>query len=54
MKHKEGFKMIWFVGCWVGHEIIDCESNGRKRTKQQDVSTKRIGQESAIHWAMES
>ena len=25
--------MIWLVGCWVGHEIIDIESNGRKRNK---------------------
>ena len=46
--------MIWLVSCWVGHEIIDWESNMRKETKQLDVLAKKIGQESAIHWAMES
>ena len=33
MKHRRGFKMICLVSCWVGHEIIDWESNGRKRNK---------------------
>ena len=46
--------MVWLKGCWAGQEIIDWESNERKEKKQQEASAKRIGQDSAIHWAMES
>ena len=46
--------MIWLEGCWVGQEIMGWESNGKKGKKQQVVSAKGMGQDSAIHWAMES
>ena len=46
--------MIWLKGCWVGDKIMDWESNGRKGTKQKAVLAERMGQDRAIHWAMES
>ena len=46
--------MIWLKGFWVGQGITDWESNGNKGKKQQAVSAERMGQDRAIHWAMES